>query len=272
MLEQLDIFDYINERSTDDIELFKNHEIKARELFDIREITKKEALELLTQYHYLGEKDFIYSVAYGLFIKNATAPIGCAVFGSPSGARTVYGWFGVGNEHSMDYLELTRLVVSSTLNGCNATSYLLGNSIKLLRKKFTNLKAVISLADASIHVGGIYQACNFKYYGMTSKKADFYLPSGKCPSRVKPKGMHGVHVARTRKHRYCYIIDKTVTVKYHEQPYPKELNTAKVSECCNGTHVVYDKRFNEWYTCPKCTEEFRQLTEEEALAYTAVTK
>ena len=33
--------------------------------------------------------------------------------------------------------------------------------------------------------------------------------------------------------------------------------------CCNGTHIVYDKRFDKYYTCPKCCVEFRELTEEE---------
>ena len=33
--------------------------------------------------------------------------------------------------------------------------------------------------------------------------------------------------------------------------HPKD--ATKEYDCCNGTQIIHDKRFNVDYTCPKCT-------------------
>ena len=245
------------------INQFKNREIKARDLFEIKEVSKKDAREMVKKYHYLGEKDFMFFFSYGLFIKGEDEMFGCATFGVVGGNVTLKGWFGMDNTHSREYLELTRLVMNPILNGCNATSYLLGNAIKQIKKDHPQVKAIVSLADNELHNGAIYQACNFKYYGLTNKKSDFYRYDGKLNPRGATKTVEGVWIPRTQKHRYLYIIDKNVKVYYKEEPYPKGNAMNSKSICCNGTHVVYDGRFNKYYTCPKCCAEFRELTEEE---------
>jgi hypothetical protein len=137
-------------------------------------------------------------------------------------------------------------------NGTNATSFLLSTSIRLLKKE--DIRAVITLADDSRHSGSIYQVCNFTYYGLSNKKTDFfsYDDGGKVNPRGATKHKHGVWIARTRKHRYAYILDKTLKCNYEEQERPKKDDTGTY-DCCNGTHEVVDKRFNVNYTCPKCT-------------------
>ena len=144
------------------INQFKNREIKARDLFEIKEVSKKEAREIVKKFHYLGEKDFMFNISYGIFIKGEDEMLGCAIFGVVGGSVTLKGWFGVNNTHSDEYLELTRLVMNPILNGCNATSYLLGNAIKQIKKDYPQVKAIVSLADNGLHSGAIYQACNFK--------------------------------------------------------------------------------------------------------------
>ena len=59
------------------------------------------------------------------------------------------------------------------LNGSNASSFLLSNSMRML--KAFGVRAVITLADSSRHVGSVYQNCNFKYYGLTDPKQDMYF-------------------------------------------------------------------------------------------------
>ncbi|MEG1597193.1 MAG: hypothetical protein RR359_02845 [Bacilli bacterium] len=238
----------------ENLELFKERKIRAKKIFEIREISKKDAKDIVKKHHYLGEKDFMYTVAYGLFDKTDNELLGSAIFGVVGGALALKSWFGVDNSHSNEYFELTRLVMNPQLNGCNATSFLLGNAISEIGKNYKNIKAIVSLADNSLHNGYIYKICNFKYYGLTNKKTDFIqeglgYPPKRCGST---KDKHGVWLPRSQKHRYCYIIDKNVEITFEEQKYPKGNDMNVKPTCCDGTHEVYDKRFKEWYSCPKC--------------------
>ena len=243
------------------IEKFKNREIKAKEIFEIREISKAQAREIVKQYHYLGEKDFMFTVAYGLFEKGTDEILGSAIFGVVGGAIALRGWFGVDNSHSNEYLELTRLVMNPQLNGCNATSYLLGNAIKRIKKEFKDVKAIVSLADNGLHNGAIYQACNFKYYGLTNKKSDFVeVGATRIGARCgTTRDKQGVWIPRSQKHRYLYIIDNTVEVIYEEKEYPKGNSMNVKPSCCDGTNKVYDRRYNKWYTCPRCVGKCEEI-------------
>ena len=183
---------------------FKNRKIKAKDLFDIKIVDKREAKEIVKKFHYLKEKDFMYTTAYGLYLKDNDELMGCAVFGVVGGALALKGWFGLDNTHSNEFFELTRLVMNPILNGCNATSYLLGNAIKDIKKNLPKIRGIISLADNGLHNGAIYQACNFKYYGLTNKKTDFFEIScgGKSKRCGSTNDKQGVWLPRSQKHRY----------------------------------------------------------------------
>ena len=245
----------------DKINDFKNRKIKAKDLFDIKIVDKREAKEIVKKFHYLKEKDFMNTTAYGLYLKDNDELLGCAVFGVVGGVLALKGWFGLDNTHSNEFFELTRLVMNPILNGCNATSYLLGNAIKEIKKNFPKIRGIISLADNERHNGAIYQACNFKYYGLTNKKTDFFAIG--CDGKSKRCGStndkQGVWLPRSQKHRYLYIIDKNLKVKYEEKSYPKGNKMNVKPSCCNGTKIVYDKRYGKYYTCPKCCKEFKQI-------------
>lgn len=213
-------------------------------------VDKKVAYDFIRKHHYLGDAKFFSKYAYGLFHKDGDIMMGVATFSNPQGNVALKGWFGLDNS-DQTVLELSRLCVLPQLNGTNATSYLLGNSLKLLRKE--GIRAVITLADDSRHNGSIYQVCNFKYYGLTDNKTDFFSADGRVNPRGSTKDVQGVWLPRTQKHRYAYIIDDTLKCLYQEKPYPKKTDT-KEYDCCGGTKVVYDKRFNVKYSCPKCTD------------------
>lgn len=243
---------------------FKDRKIKAKEIFTIKEIAKNEAYDFVKQYHYLKDAKFFCVYAYGLFCEEEL--VGCATYSNPQGISALKGWFGVNNQ-DQSILELSRLCMLPNLNGTNATSYLLGNSMKRLKEH--NIKAVITLADSNRHIGSIYQVCNFKYYGLTDAKTDFYtLKDGKLSAnpRGATKELHGVWLPRTRKHRYCYILDKSLKVLYNEQPHPTVKGTID-NECCHGNNLVYDDRFNEWWTCPRCCSEFKKIDNVQVILY-----
>ena len=172
------------------------------------------------------------------------------------------GWFNLTNQ-DQSVLELSRLCVIPELNGTNATSFLLGNSIKLLKRE--EIRAVITLADNSRHSGSIYQVCNFTYFGLSNKKSDFFLYKGdgsfKKNFRGKTNDAQGVWLPRTQKHRYAYILDKTLLCNYEVKSYPKKEDFGK-KDCTCDDGVILDKRFNVKYTCPGCTNELVLVEEE----------
>lgn len=232
------------------LEKFLNREVKAKEIFEVIEVTKSEAYEFVKTYHYLGDAKFFSKYSYGLILKTNNKLVGVTTFSNPQGNVALKGWFGLPNT-DQTVLELSRLCIIPELNGSNATSFLLGTSIKSLKKE--GIKAVITLADDSRHSGSIYQVCNFKYYGLTDKKSDFFRWDGKVNPRGSTKEVQGVWIPRTRKHRYAYIIDESLSCNYNEEPKPQKGDTNHY-DCCSGEKKVYDNRFNVWYVCPKCGE------------------
>ncbi len=216
----------------------------------IKPIDKSVAYEFIRQHHYLGDAKFFSKFAYGLFGKESGDMYGVTTFSNPQGISALKGWFGLDNK-DQSVLELSRLCVLPQFNGTNATSFLLSTSIRLLKKE--DIRAVITLADDSRHAGSIYQVCNFTYYGLSNKKTDFFTADGKVNPRGSTREVQGVWLPRTQKHRYAYILDKTLICKHKPQDYPKKEATKDYS-CCGGTNIVYDKRFDVNYSCPKCTD------------------
>lgn len=236
-----------------DVLKFINREVKANSVFTIKQIDKKVAYEFIRVYHYLGDAKFFAKFSFGMYHKETNELMGVTTFTNPQGNVALKGWFGLGNS-DQTVMELSRLCVLPNLNGTNATSYLLGNSIKLLKKE--DIRAVITLADDSRHNGSIYQVCNFKYYGLTDKKSDFFYFNENSEWKVNPRGptkdKQGVWINRTQKHRYAFILDENLKCLYQQHSYPKKTDT-KQYDCCGSTKIVKDKRFNIDYPCPKCT-------------------
>ena len=254
---QLNLFSLdasVNDLETD-IQLFKDRQMKARELFVIMEIAKPLAYDFVREYHYLGNAEFFAKYAFGLWLDGEL--VGVAAYSNPQGTSALKGWFGLEND-DQSVLELTRLCMLPSLNQTNATSYLLSNSMKMLHR-FYDVKAVITLADASRHIGSIYQVCNFKYYGLADDKCDFYrFPDGKKNPRGEVSALEGVWISRTKKHRYAFIMDSKLKCLYQEQPAPKVKGQIP-RVCCDGTNVVLDRRNNQWYTCQICTGKLKKI-------------
>lgn len=235
------------------IQLFKSRLIKAKSIFEIKKIDKKVAYDFIKKYHYLGDAKFFSFHSYGLYLEDDL--VGVTTFSNPQGNVALKGWFGLENQDK-SVLELSRLCMNPELNQSNATSYLLSNSIKLLKKE--GIRAVITLAESTRHVGSIYQVCNFKCYGLTDKKSDFYRIDGKKNPRGSTKEVRGVWTPRSRKYRYAFILDKKLKCNYEETNSPSLIDLKNLENCCKE-NVVYDNRFNEYYTCPICTGQLELI-------------
>jgi len=183
----------------------------------IDKVSKEEIRSLLYNFHYLKDesKDFKSGYNYGLFESNISNFLhvgGCraaCVFTKIPVPEIAVGAFGLERDQQDGLYELSRLCVHPDLQRTeyNITSWFVSRCIKRFRKD-ANVSAILSYADSSRHNGIIYRACNFKYYGLTDAKKDFYYADGTKHSRGKIKGSEGEWRERSRKHRYLMIFDK----------------------------------------------------------------
>lgn len=217
------------------------------ERYSIGTISHSTANDFLIRHHYLAQKGngFLCKTAHGLF-DNQMHLIGVITWGGVSVYQTLIGLFDGYDKYSdqSGIWELTRLAMDDDRKEKNLTSWFVSHSIRILRKE-NDVKAIISYADSTYHHGYIYQATNFKYYGLAPKKSDFFKMqedgTEKQIFRGSVKGMNGEWRDRSRKHRYLIVYDKNLKVKWEEQPYPKGDNSEyELSDQIEGQMNIFD--------------------------------
>ncbi len=185
--------------------------------FSIRKTSKDEIKQILYTFHYLKDesKDFKSGYNYGLYKDNEC--VGACVFTKIPVPEIAVGAFGLKRDEQDGLYELSRLCIVPNIQSeeYNITSWFVSRCIKKFRKE-VNVRVILSYADSSRHSGTIYRACNFKYYGLTKPKKDFYYADGTKHSRGSVKGVDGEWRERTRKHRYLLVFDKSLSVLWEE--------------------------------------------------------
>jgi len=192
-----------------------------KDLFTIQKVDKAECKKLLLEYHYLKDhsKGFKSGVNYGLFLQNKCVGI-CIYTGFPV-PELVKGMFDLERDDQLGMYELSRLVLHPEVQKevHNLASWFVSRTLKMLRKEFT-VRAVLSYADEDFHSGVVYKACNFKYYGLTDPKKDFWQMKEDGSyvklSRGPTKNLQGEWRTRSRKHRFLLVFDKTLNLKWKE--------------------------------------------------------
>lgn len=203
--------------------------------YTIQRIQRKDCAPFILGIHYAKRWPSI-SYAFGLF--NDKELVGIVSYGTPPSSPLRNGI--AGPEFGSCVLELNRLCLRYNLK--NEASILVSKSLRMLPQK----SIIVSFADTEQgHSGIVYQACNFRYFGLSAKRTDW---------KVRGKEhLHGQTIAdefrgrenraylmrekygdnfyllpRPRKHRYIYLIGnkawkKTVlsAIRYKEEPYPK---------------------------------------------------
>ena len=205
----------------------------AKSDFYIERVTKKELESLLLTYHYLKDesKTFKSGYNYGLFKYpswecplNIGGCLGGIIFTGLPVPEIAVGVFGLERDQQEGLYELSRLCIHPDIQKeeYNITSWFVSKCIKRFRKD-ANVSAILSYADSSRHDGIVYRACNFKYYGLTDKKSDFWIKQSDGSyikhSRGSIKGLQGEWRERSRKHRYLMIFDKKLknNLKWKEE-------------------------------------------------------
>jgi hypothetical protein len=203
--------------------------------FYIDKVGKEEIKELLYTHHYLKDesKDFKSGFNYGLFKRSEwECPLrignclGACIFTGLPVPEIAVGAFGLERNQQEGIYELSRLCIHPDVQKeeHNITSWFVSRCIKRF-KKDARVSCILSYADANHHLGTIYRACNFSYFGLTDKKSDFWIkqPNGSFikHSRGSTKGVEGEWRERSRKHRYLMIFDKELKVLWKEEKYGK---------------------------------------------------
>jgi len=204
-----------------------------KELYYIKPITYKQAIQMVIENHYLHRRSSC-SYAFGLFEKATETLIGTIIYGIPASRALQKGICG--QEEADNVIEITRIwIKDGTLK--NVESYLIGNTLKLVPKEI-----VVSYAENDVgHVGYIYQATNFIYTGLSDRHVLWIIPGmdnshsrhlfdkyGGINKAKEALGDKMVATERPRKHRYIYFnCNKTrkkelsFKLKYGIQEYPK---------------------------------------------------
>ena len=185
--------------------------------YTINVINKDQCKSVLDKYHYLSKesKGFKTKFNYGLFKNDRLVGVYTG-FPVPELSK---GLFGLDRGDQNGLFELSRLCLIPDVQRSehNITSWFVSRTIKILRRS-TNVRCILSYADDSRHAGTIYRACNFKYYGTSSPRKDFWILKDDGTyikhSRGKTKGVKGEWRPRSLKHRFLMVFDKSLTVKW----------------------------------------------------------
>ena len=202
-----------------------------KHLFTIKQISYKEAMNVIVEQHYLHRKAPC-SFAFGLF--EGLILIGVICYGTPSSAPLRSGICGA--EEKNNVIELTRLWVKDGTPK-NTESFFIGNTIKKVDKEI-----IVSYAEIQQgHLGIVYQATNWIYTGLSAKRTNWTIEGNNkhcqtiadkyTATEIRDKyGDKFSLVDRPRKHRYVYFNCSSKRKKillsklrYEIKPYPKNL-------------------------------------------------
>lgn len=186
---------------------FESHLAKSD--FAVRAASIAEAREFIARHHYAGGSSNTASVVHGMFF--GLALVGVAMWMPPTGpcARSVAG------DSWRTCLSLSRLAIDPAIP-TNGASFLVGKSIRLIRRegRWTHL---VTFADESQgHNGAIYRATNWTYAGLTKPTARWVDSNGRqvaiksTVSRTKSEMEALGHrmVGRFAKHKFTMDLTK----------------------------------------------------------------
>jgi hypothetical protein len=200
----------------------KRRLVVAKSDYSIGLVSKDQCVDLLRKHHYLSSisKGFKSGMNYGLHCNGQV--VGVCIFTGWPVPELLKGCFGLPRNQQDGFWELSRLVLDPKHQGAehNLASWFVSKSMSALRTA-NNVRCILSYADDGFHKGTVYAACNFKYYGLSAEKKDFWFKevdgSFKKHSRGPVKGRDGEWRPRNRKHRFLIINDKKLACKWVEQ-------------------------------------------------------
>ena len=200
--------------------------------FKVKSIKKEQCKEWLLYKHYARR---LCSISFSFGLYNNENLCGILTIGKPASNPLCVGVCG--KENSKYVYELNRLCVVDNLPK-NTLSFFVSQSLKKLPKMI-----IVSYADTSQnHHGYIYQATNWIYTGLSSKrteKFDINNPNKHSKTITESKTKIDIGIRqRPQKHRYIYFIGSK-----KEKRYFKECLKYKVQSYPKGQNKRYDSSY-----------------------------
>lgn len=139
----------------------------------------------------------------------------------------------LGTPYGLSQIECSELTRVALTKHESQVSRIIKLAFLFLKKNSPGLKMIISFADPEQgHHGGIYQATNWIYSGMTTP-ADEYIVNGKRIHGRSMRAIYGTHIGKSfikkvlgsSKHRYLMPLDDAMRIKIAPlaKPYPKRV-------------------------------------------------
>jgi hypothetical protein len=222
-----------------------DHPVGKLSQFRVEKIKSSIGRDYIRKYHY-SMSCHNGPMTYGLFDAEDKL-IGVCAFATPCSENVRASIFGP--EYKDHVTELHRLHVMDG-TPANTETWFASRAIKALKEDKPRIWAVISFADSTEgHLGTIYQALNFQYYG-TSGRARFYRDE---EGRLRHPRQSGVNITkqmaqdrgwesemRDAKHRYVLFtpsdrrekktIQKLATIQSQEYPGDPEVKAQAKKE------------------------------------------
>lgn len=195
--------------------------------YSVRLVSKASCVPLLQNYHYLSDISKGFKSGFNVGLHHRDHLVGVCIFTGWPVPELLKGCFGLPRTEQQGFWELSRLVLHPKFQKeeHNLASWFVSRSVKLLRASH-EVRSILSYADKGYHQGTVYAASNFKYYGLSAPKKDFWIkqPDGsfKKHSRGPVKQLEGEWRTRTRKHRFLLTYDKSLSCKWQEEKWKKE--------------------------------------------------
>jgi hypothetical protein len=172
--------------------------------------------------------------------------IGVVIFGGGGGNSTHGGKYGL--KKAGDVCELVRVALRDHVT---PVSRIVAIALRFLNKSNPNLRMVVSFADTSQgHHGGIYQAGNWVYTGLTAPDREFHVKGQILhPRTINARGWQMVEswlrdnvdpsarlVKTPGKHRYLMPLDADMraSIMHLSKPYPKRVKQATTDDQSAG--------------------------------------
>ena len=143
----------------------------------------------------------------------------------------------------LDQTEICELTRVALTKHEAPVSQIVAETLRLLKKDSPKLRAVISFADPKEgHKGGIYQAGNWIYTGMSNPVIEYYIDGRWRHTRGAyhhPKRPTAPKRTAPGKYRYIYPLDKAMRRKVEKLKlsYPSAVEGSKVSRSNSVTEV-----------------------------------
>jgi len=179
----------------------------------VKKITLDLALSVVEEFHYAKSGPKQASICFGLFPKNSFWNIdiqGAAIFLPPP-----HGVIKKYNVEPNQALSLSRLAISPSVP-TNGASFIIGASIKAIKKTMKNISLLVTYADRSQgHTGQIYRATNWDYGGLTPPAYAWIDKGGRLVSKYANKtrktdfmDMNYTRIGPFQKHHFYMWLQK----------------------------------------------------------------